>query len=162
MITHPADDDQATSEFPVDSTLHHCRQGIGRRTPDCNFRAPTGSAPTVTDLLDYPETQCAPWCVSPDHVSHDPACWGTDNYVNLTMEEGYPHEALPGMAHHFDPPRIGVNSYRARPGWRSGVLLHLYRPSENDHIDMDANLQLAADEARQLAAMLIAVAEEIQ
>ncbi|ORV83480.1 hypothetical protein AWC11_22010 [Mycobacterium interjectum] len=100
-----------------------------------------------------PDSQCTPWCVDHDHVSHDPACWGADRCVNLTLEEGYPHGALAGMAHWFDPPRIGANAFRQEPGWQSCVYLHLYRPSENEHIDLDQNLQLAA--------MLLAVAEEI-
>ncbi|MDC8973984.1 hypothetical protein [Mycobacterium marinum] len=110
-------------------------------------------------MAHWPDGPCTSWCQN--HAQADPACWGTDHYINLTAEHGYPHGALPGMAYLFDPPRIGVNPYRRKPGWRSCVYLHLYRPHENDHLDLDDNLQLTPDEARQLAADLIAVADQI-
>jgi hypothetical protein len=108
----------------------------------------------------YPwnRANCTSWCTDTDH-NHDPACWGGDHYVNLTMEYGYPHGALPGLAHQFDPPRIGVNAYRQQPGWHSVAYLHLYRPHDNDYLSLDSNLQVTSAEARQLAANLIAVAE---
>ncbi|VBA62112.1 hypothetical protein [Mycobacterium attenuatum] len=110
---------------------------------------------------DCPETRCEPWCVDADHRRHDLACWGADHDVNLTMEPGYPHGALLDAVGRFDPPRVGVYSYRREPGWRGCVYLHLYRPSDNEHLDLDDSLHLTADEARQLAAHLIAVADEI-
>ncbi|MBA2788286.1 hypothetical protein [Mycobacterium canetti] len=77
------------------------------------------------------------------------------------MEHGYPHGALPDMVDQFDPPRIGANAYRRKPGWRACVYLHIYRPHDNQHLDLDTNVQLTADEARQLAAHLLTVADEI-
>lgn len=143
MLDQRADDDQASnsSAYPVDSTTRTYRQSIGRHTPNCH------------DL----DKTCASWCT--DHAKADPACWGADRYVNLTMEDGYPHGALPGMAAYFDPPRIGVNPYRQKPGWRSVAYLHLYRPSDNPHRDIDRNLQVTSEEARRLAYDLIEVAD---
>lgn len=127
---------------PVDSATRACCGGIGAHVEPC------------------PET-CEPWCPDDGHLSNDRACWGDDHNTHLTMEEGYPHGALPDQVGRFDPPRIGVNAYRRQPGWRSCVYLHVYRPHDIGHLDLDENLQLTVDEARQLAAHLVAVADEI-
>lgn len=81
--------------------------------------------------------------------------------MNLTLEEGYPHEALPARLDDFDPPRITVYSYRSRSGYRPSVKLHLYRPTDREHSNLDDELRLTADEARALAAQLLTVATEI-
>ena len=135
------------TDHSVDSTTHPCCAGIGGHTPECDRRTPPAD--------------CTSWCTENNHRA-DPACWGLDRYVNLTLEDGFPYEALPERVHDFDPPRIGVHSYRGRSGYRSVAKLHLYRPSDNDYRDLDDELKLTADEARALARQLWIVADEIE
>ncbi len=106
-----------------------------------------------------PSQTCTTWCIA-EHAS-DPACWGDGRPVNLTLEEGYPADALPERVDELDPPRLDPHPYR-HDGWhREVIYLHIYRPSRNEHLDLDTNVHLTADEARQLAAHLLAVADEI-
>lgn len=80
------------------------------------------------------------------------------------MEEGYPADALPGLAPvgGLDVPRIGGCAYRQRPGFHEVIYLHAYRPSEHGHRNLDDNLKMTLDEARQLAAGLLALADQIE
>jgi hypothetical protein len=107
---------------------------------------------------------CAPWCGDrhvPDHNS-DPACWSQVDYsVPLTLEDGYRADALPERIMEFDPPRIQVNAYRREPGCQEIVYLHAYRPSNNDHVALDATLSLTVPEAEELIDNLRAVIDLI-
>ncbi|WP_197382846.1 hypothetical protein [Mycolicibacterium mengxianglii] len=105
---------------------------------------------------------CAPWCTVTSHEeAHDPACWGPDREVGLTLEEGYPRGSLPEQALVDGAPRVGVYAYRLQPGYRQVAYLHVYRPSDNDHHYLDNSLHLSANEAVELAKALLDVAEEI-
>lgn len=122
----------------------------------------TDSMTRQTDIAE-PDRSCTPWCRDTTRHNYlDRACWGTDFHVNLTLEEGYPHDAIPGMEHSFDPPRVGANPYRYEPGRQSIVYLHLYRPHENQYLDMDQNLKLTTVEAKQLVSVLLAAVDEIE
>lgn len=104
------------------------------------------AAPTVDSRL----TTCTDWCVA-NHAA-DPACWGKDIHtVPLTVE------AWDSAKHNSITPY----AYRATPGHIEVVKLHLYRPSDREHLYLDDELVLTADEARALAAHLLSVVEEI-
>ncbi len=156
-MTHNPDD-----QHPVDSTTRTCCGGIGRHTPDCDLVGrPTYVNPRF--VPDCRETKsCTSWCVDAGHPSHDPACWGPDHYVALTLEEGYPVDAVKEKVYDFDPPRIGPHAYRSEPGRREIVRLHLYRPSDRKHRNLDDDLRLTVDEARQLVQVLHDVIDEIE
>lgn len=107
---------------------------------------------------------CAPWCERREIAGHrsDPACWNEIDYcVPLTLEDGYPADALPREVMRFDSPRIGVNAYRRAPGCEEIVFLHVYRASDNDHIALDDNLRLTIAEAEELIDNLHAVIDLI-
>jgi hypothetical protein len=110
----------------------------------------------------YQQIVCTPWCTVDSHeAAHDPACWGPDHDVYLTLEEGYPVEVLPEKLRVLDPPRLGAYPYRAEPGYREVVYLHVYRPSDNDHLSLDSSVHLTVDEAVQFANALLAAVGEI-
>lgn len=90
---------------------------------------------------------CTGWCT--EHSMSDPACWSADNRVTLTMEESYPDATVAAFA------------YRQTPAHREVTYLHVYRPSDNEFLDLDASVRLTAEEARQLAQQLLDVAELI-
>lgn len=114
-------------------------------------------------MTDYSTIECTPWCTVESHVkASDPACWGTDHDVHLTMEEGYPAEVLPEKAGELDAPRVGVYAYRQEPRYRDVVYLHVYRPSDNDHLSLDNSVHLTVDEAVEFANALLAVVGEIR
>ncbi|BDB45395.1 hypothetical protein Mkiyose1665_36640 [Mycobacterium kiyosense] len=161
IMTQPIADDDPFAGAPELVRCDHCGRYGWHETSRCPEAPLSDQLRAAADAIEKVNACCETWCTDPGDHPGDPACWGADYYVNLTMEDGYPHGALPGLEGHFDPPRIGVNPYRRTPGWRSCVYLHLYRPSENKYLDLDINLQVTADEARQLAAHLIAVADEI-
>lgn len=117
---------------------------------------------------DWNRDQCTSWCTDTQH-NHDPACWGeqdAEHEVLLSMETGFPREAVQPydpvwLRQEQDPPRAGVYAYRAQPGYREVVYLHLYRPSDNKFLDLDCSVHLTGREAVQLAQYLITVADEI-
>lgn len=109
---------------------------------------------------------CPCWCAEDGHQSevyrHDQICWGAGHAVVLHLEHGAPAPHLSRtQALEMDPPRIDPCAYRR---WHSLpiVYLHLYRPHENPHLDLDTNLKLTTAEARELANNLVAVADEIE
>ncbi|MFN3007400.1 hypothetical protein ACK12G_29385 [Mycolicibacterium wolinskyi] len=82
----------------------------------------------------------------------------------LTLDETYPGIADPTSPQFWalDPPKIGLHPYRRSLGCRQTVHLWCYRPHENEHLDIDVTFDLTADEARQLAAHLMTVADEVE
>lgn len=104
---------------------------------------------------------CTTWCSDAGHTAHDPACWGPDHEVPLTLEIGYPAEALPEKVAELDPPRLGAYPYRLEPGYKEVVYLHVYRPHNNKHLDLDSSVHLTAAEAVQFAHALLAAADYI-
>lgn len=114
---------------------------------------------------DWDRTLCASWCDDGNH-NHDPACWGgenSDHIVPLSMEEGFPREAvepydLANLCADGDVPTVGVYAYRGQPGHREVVYLHLYRPHDNDHLDLDCSVHLTAPEAVAVARHLLRTA----
>ena len=109
---------------------------------------------------------CAPWCAACH--GDDEACWGlhgdANEYTPLSMEHGYPRDALPfhETLRDTDVPRIGVCAYRQRPGFREVVYLHLYYPHDDAHLDVDTNLKVTPEEALRLAARLIDLANALR
>lgn len=111
---------------------------------------------------NYSGIVCAPWCTVKSHeAKHDPACWGADREVNLSLEEGYPVDALPENAGEFGAPHVGTYAYRRKPGCQQVVYLHMCRPSDNQHLDIDASVHLTVEEAITLAQHLLDAVEEI-
>lgn len=142
---------------PVDSTTRPCCQGIGNHAQDCTT---TSQLPTNLDFKsDQDGEACTSWCDA-DHNA-DPACWSWDDerVTPLSLEEGYDHAVAPDQALRFGLPRISVYPYRERPGYREVLYLNIYRPSDNDFLNLDTSVNLTAPEARQLAAHLIAAAD---
>ncbi len=106
------------------------------------------TAPNVME--GHPKT-CTDWCVA-QHAC-DPACWGEDAHrVALTTE------AWDSAEYNSVTPY----AYRRSPAHCEVVKLHLYRPSDHEHMYLDDEVHLTADEARQLAQHLLAVADEIK
>ena len=102
------------------------------------------------NVIDGRLKTCTAWCVA-QHAA-DPACWGEDIHgVHLTVE------AWDSAEYNSVTPY----AYRQTPGHIEVVKLHLYRPSDREHLYLDDDIQLTADEARQLAAHLLFVADEI-
>jgi hypothetical protein len=129
----------------------------------------TTTEPTTNESEWNPD-DCTTWCADTPH-NHDPACWGgetVEHEVFLSMEEGFPRQAGEHYDQHWllkyeeDPPRLGIYAYRARPSYREVVYLHIYRPSDNEHLDLDASVHLTADEARTLAQYLLNTADMIE
>jgi hypothetical protein len=109
---------------------------------------------------------CPSWCTDTknhtgDNFRADRNCWGPGHEVVLHLEEHGPNPEL-SIEDQMDqdPPRIDPCAYRP---WHSLplVYLHLYRPHENDRLDLDTNLKLTVAEAIQLATALLDVVEEI-
>ncbi|SLH95768.1 Uncharacterised protein [Mycobacteroides abscessus subsp. massiliense] len=104
--------------------------------------------------------QCAPWCADgqghPDSVTRsDQACWSASSAVVLGLAEGAP--ALPVDIESWaqlDPARIAVAAYRAFHSLPV-VDLHLYHPHRNAALYVDRNVKMTADEAVQLARILL-------
>jgi hypothetical protein len=142
--------------------------GVGAPSGDrCNPSIAEQEKNIMTQTTDngWDRTQCASWCEDAPHRC-DPACWGEDRLVLLSLEEGFPREvAWPFNTDWLDktedPPRLGAYPYRQKPGFREVCYLHIYRPSENDYLDLDNSVHLTAQEAVQLAQHLLAVAAVI-
>ncbi len=125
---------------------------------------------TATDRIGRPAylspVQCAPWCTDNDgHVGqvmrHDQNCWGSDHYVDLQIEDvaATPIKDDP-YEYAISVPRIGPCAYQ---GFNQlpVVYLHIELPAAGTD-GLDTSCKLTAAEARQLAANLIAVADEIE
>jgi hypothetical protein len=114
---------------------------------------------------DWNRDDCTSWCTDTPHNA-DPACWGKEDgsqQILLSMESGFPREAVEPydpiwIRKEQDPPHVGVYAYRQQPGYRDVVYLHLYRPSHNDHLDLDCSVHMTSQEAVELAARLLSVA----
>ena len=81
------------------------------------------------------------------------------------MQEGYALDADPDSPDFWkngDTPRVATFAYRRAPGRRPLVRVWVYTPNENDHLDLDANVDMTPDEARKLAAHLTALADQIE
>ena len=119
----------------------------------------------TTNESGWDRAHCTTWCGEGNH-NHDPACWGGEevaHIVPLSMEEGFPREAvepydLAQIYSDGDTPTVGVYAYRSQPGYREVVYLHIYRPSENDHLSLDCSVHLTGPEAVDLAQHLLRTA----
>jgi hypothetical protein len=127
-----------------------------------------GGTPVTTTDSGWNRDDCTSWCSPDTGHDHDPACWGgeeLDHHVLLSQEEGFPLQAVePYDAAdllHTDVPFAGVYAYRGRPGYREVVYLHLFRPHDNEHLDLDASVHLTGREAVQLAHYLLRVATTV-
>jgi hypothetical protein len=109
---------------------------------------------------------CTPWCLDGDgHTKEvlraDQNCWGAEYPVYIGAEEVAPAVPVdPVRAGQLDATRVAVCAYRS---WNAlpQVYLHFYRPDDNPHRNLDDSFKLSEAEARQLAAHLVAVADEI-
>lgn len=118
---------------------------------------PAGPFPSIRPVI------CEPWCTDGDgHIREggreDQNCWGESHYVELTLEEvGVEVKADAPYGHTIWPAIVGPNAYR---GFNEHpcVYVHLLLP----RWDIDSTFKLTSDEARDLAAHLLAVAEEIE
>jgi hypothetical protein len=118
------------------------------------------------DPMSVETMTCAPWCTDGGHTKEkfraDQNCWGPDHPVILGLDERAPaaHLSIEEQLAAGDPARITPCAWKA---WRGlpVVYLHLYRPHENEHLDMDASLKLTPGEAVELAEALMAVVSEI-
>lgn len=112
-----------------------------------------------------PPVECAPWCEDQDgHVGmarrKEQDCWGHSYYVELSTEEVVVERSTPDSDWEVYVARIGPCAYRGF-NERARVYLHLEMPAYSNNRDVDVSCKLTADEARQLANHLLAVAEEI-
>lgn len=115
-----------------------------------------------------PPITCAPWCKDndghPSAVSRgDQNCWGPDHPVHLSIEEvhatGVGNPGDEDFRWEIDTPHLTPCAYR---GFNQHPLVYLHIWMPNYHRDgLDTSVHLTADEARQLAATLITVAETI-
>ncbi|OYN78893.1 hypothetical protein [Mycolicibacterium sphagni] len=109
--------------------------------------------------------ECTPWCTDGDgHATcvsrRDQVCWGTSNYVELSLEECEVNKGEKPGSYLFWPSIIGPCAYR---GFNQQPVVYLHFTLANrrhDHV-LDESCKLTAAEARELAAHLIAVAEMI-
>lgn len=123
------------------------------------------------NAADYPwdRTNCTTWCNDTDH-HHDPACWGVDDdghMVPLSMGDGFPREAVEpynvtDLYSSGDVPTVAVYPYRGQPGYREVVYLHLYRPTDNEHRNLDCSVHLTGPEAVTLARYLLRAASAVE
>jgi hypothetical protein len=105
--------------------------------------------------------ECTPWCTVRDHeAAHDPACWGPDRVTALSLEDDFPTAAVNPLQ--FDAPRASVYPYRQEPGYREVVKLHLYRAGRNEFRELDAEVVMTLDEARQLIAHVLEVVDDVE
>lgn len=109
-------------------------------------------------------TSCAPWCMQGDQhqkeiLRGDQNCEGPQLKVILGLEDGAPPIPLKDDDA-FSAPGITVYAFRR---WYSlpTVKLNLYRPTENGHRCVDADVQLTPNEAVELAANLLAAVRTI-
>ncbi|GAS87545.1 DUF6907 domain-containing protein [Mycolicibacterium brisbanense] len=117
------------------------------------------------DLMAVESLKCAPWCTVGDHTREkfraDQNCWGPDHPVVLGLDDNAPaaHLSIEEQLEQ-DPARITPCAYKA---WRGlpVVYLHVYRPHETEHMDLDASVKLTPGEAGELASALMAVVAEI-
>jgi hypothetical protein len=108
--------------------------------------------------------ECAPWCEDGDghpkeFLRADQNCWGTQYKVILGLEHGAP--ALPIQVISSDAPGLSVYAYREWNGLPH-VRLNVLREHEEEHLSVDVDLNLTADEALQLAEHLVATAELVE
>lgn len=119
---------------------------------------PAGPFPTIRPI------ECAPWCADGDgHIRAvsrgDQNCWGASHYVELSLEEVAADLDKDSDGRKIFPSIIGPNAYR---GYRELPCVYLHFMLQDHRGDqLDDSCKLTADEARQLAAGLIAVADEI-
>lgn len=120
------------------------------------------------EAVTIPPIKCATWCVHGDgHTKElmrdDQTCWGQSHYLDLTLEDVKATELGPTETDRFrycvDVPRIGPCGYR---GFNKlpCVYVHIYLPAEGE-CGLDMSVKLTAAEARELAAALVQVADEI-
>jgi hypothetical protein len=127
-----------------------------------------------TDVQRYdeaakiPPIKCTTWCRHGDgHTKElmraDQTCWGQDHYLDLTLEDVQATELEPTESDRFrysvDVPRIGSCGYR---GFNQlpCVYMHVYLPTDGD-CGLDTSVKLTPEEARELAAYLVTVADEV-
>jgi len=118
-------------------------------------------APVVTPEVSTSSTSyvCASWCTDrdghPDYVLRDDqACWGPEYITVLGLDE---HAPAVGRPYEYGQPHLSVFAHRR---WHQlpTIRLHAYRESSTEHLCVDHDFHLTADEALHLAAALIDVA----
>lgn len=150
-----------SNPHPVDSATRTCCGGIGTHTTACQkpIHPSGGPFPSIRPI------ECAPWCQDGDGHALEPArteqiCWGDSHYVELSLEEVHVEYYGPEKPQKFWPSIIGPNAYR---GYRElpCVYLHFTLHEHRNSRTLDDSCKLTAAEARELAAALVAVADEI-
>lgn len=108
--------------------------------------------------------KCASWCEDGDGhtratMNADRGCWGTSLYMRLSLED-VSAEAKGDGEYEFYPSFIGPC---ARRGFNElpTVYLHFTVVGHGHDGLLDDSVQMTAAEARQLAAHLVSVADEI-
>lgn len=119
---------------------------------------PAGPFPSIRPV------KCAPWCTDGDghpqaKSRKDQDCWGTSHYTELSLED-VAVEFEKDPTHGIYPSIIGPNAYRGH-NQLPCVYVHFTIHGHGGDLE-DGSCKLTAGEARQLAANLITVADEIE
>jgi hypothetical protein len=116
------------------------------------------------DSLKIAPIACTSWCKDGDgHPNEtgraDQTCWGPHHYVEASTEEVLAE--YDKSTHTWDTyaSRLGISAYRGF-NQHPSVYVHNNLPAGPTG-GVDTSVRLTADEARQLAAYLIEVADEI-
>jgi hypothetical protein len=107
--------------------------------------------------------RCTPWCTYGDgHTNEtcreDQTCWGPEHYVEASTEEVLTEYRKATDEDFVWPSRVGAQAYRGF-NQRPQVYIHVDLPAYADGVDV--SVKLTAEEAQQLAALLLEVAELI-
>lgn len=101
---------------------------------------------TTTERHPIPPIVCTPWCDGRNHhLPIDRACWGPARHIQITSAD-YEQDHFCAMA------------YRCDEDSAAGVKIHL----ELTRWGVDVDPVLTAGEARELAAALLAAADQIE
>ncbi|CAM2885417.1 hypothetical protein BST27_08225 [Mycobacterium intermedium] len=161
------DDDRAAeggNPFPVDSTTRPCCSGIGNHTRDCRGDLleeshPSGPFPALRPIT------CTVWCEDNDgHTTatgrSEQICWGKSYYVELSCEEAEVNFKGEGQSRNVWPSFVAVAAYR---GYNQlpCINMNFILVGHGDG-QVDDSFKMTPLEARQLAAHLVAVADEIE
>jgi hypothetical protein len=116
------------------------------------------------DSLKIAPIACTSWCRYGDgHPNEtgraDQTCWGADHYVEASTEEVLAEYDKGTDTWNAYASQLGISAYRGF-NQHPSVYVHINLPAAPDD-GVDTSVWLTADEARQLAAYLIEVADEI-
>ena len=112
------------------------------------------------EVRAYEGNPCPSWCTETHR--YDTACWGTENKVSLSMEEVYDPKVKAGQPQRSDAPAVTVYAYRESAAHRELARMNVYRESNNEFLNIDADVSLTAGEAIRLANHLLRCAAEIR